>query len=185
MKKYLKESQIVIPALSLCVVATFVSFVVLLLLRMLMMDLTTPVVLLCVFGVASLGLFLRYRKNSHHYYFFGYVDAFPDMDAPLNVLSMENYYGRLATYAQEDGFSEVETTFIKTRQVYHLDLRAKAPNGNVLSISFETSKVTMYDLTTGNTANWEYVEFINKEDNVVTACLAKAVEFSQLPPMED
>jgi len=170
---------VVIPALSLCVVATFVCFVIILLFKMLVMDLTTPIVLLCVFGVASLLLFLRYRKNATHYYFFSYIDAFPDMDAPLNTLALENYYGRLAIIAQEEGFFDIETDFMKTRQVYHLDFRAKAPNGHLVSASFETSFATLYDLTTGATRRFEYEEFLKKEDNVTLLCLEKMAEFSQ------
>ena len=169
-KKYLKESQFVIPFMSLSIVATFVCFAVVILFWILTMDLTTPLILLGIFAIISVVLYLRYKKNSRHYYFFGYVDAFPDMDAPLNLLAMENYYDRLVVRALEYGFSEVETVFEKTRQVYHLDFRAKAPNGNMVSVSFETQSMCFYDLSRGVSKTQEYGEFLAKGQQVIEGC---------------
>ena len=157
--------------MSLSIVATFVCFAVVILFWILTMDLTTPLILLGIFAIISVVLYLRYKKNSRHYYFFGYVDAFPDMDAPLNLLAMENYYDRLVVSALEYGFSEVETVFEKTRQVYHLDFRAKAPNGNMVSVSFETQSVHFYDLTRGVSKTQEYKEFLTKDKEVIYCCL--------------
>lgn len=191
LKKYLKEGQVVIPLMSLAIVATFVCFAVVLLFWVTSMELSTPIVLLCVFALLSVILFLRYRKNAKHYYFFGYVDAFPDMDAPLNVLALENYYGRLKLRAMEEGFDEVDIAFTKTRQVYHLDFRAKAPNGNLLSISFETQSVTFADLSTGATRTVEYSAIVDGDKggdlqlDVITACLSYADSFSRTPPQEE
>jgi len=169
-KKYLKESQFVIPVMSLSIVVTFICFAVVILFWILTMDLTTPLILLCIFAIISVVLYLRYKKNSRHYYFFGYVDAFPDMDAPLNVLAMENYYDRLVLRAMDYGFSEIETVFEKTRQIYHLDLRAKAPNGNLVSVSFETQSFCFYDLTRGVSKTQEYKEFLTKDKDVINGC---------------
>ena len=185
-KKYLKESQFVIPFMSLAIVITFICFAVVILFWILTMDLTTPLILLCVFAVISVALYLRYKKNSRHYYFFGYVDAFPDMDAPLNVLAMENYYGRLVDYAMDYGFSEIETVFEKTRQIYHLDFRAKAPNGNIVSVSFETNGMRFYDLSRGVSKSQEYSEFLTKEQQVIKGCFEQVCLLSNTQiEMED
>lgn len=73
------------------------------------------------------------------------------MDAPLNVLIYADYRGRLADEAKEFGLTDLTAEFIRTRQVYHLDVRATAPNGDLMSASFETGKATVHNLTKGTT----------------------------------
>lgn len=173
-KKYVKEAQWVIPLLSLSVLATFISFAVLILFWIMARDVITPLILMCVFALCSVALFLRYGKNSKHYYFFSYIDAFPDMGAPLNVLIFNNYHDRLKSQAEELGFTEVETSFLKNRQVFHLDVRAKAPNGSLMSAVFETEKATVYNLSLGTNATLPYDDFLqDRQDDkaIMLDCL--------------
>ena len=108
------------------------------------------------------------------------------MDAPLNVLALENYYGRLVDLAMDYGFSEIETVFEKTRQIYHLDFRAKAPNGNIVSVSFETNGMRFYDLSRGVSKSQEYSEFLTKEQQVIKGCFEQVCLLSNTQiEMED
>lgn len=173
-KKYAKEAQWVIPLMSLSVLATFISFAVLILFWIMAREVLAPLVLMCVFALCSVLLFLRYNKNSKHYYFFSYIDAFPDMGAPLNVLILNDYHDKLTAQAEEIGFTEIETSFLKTRQVFHLDVRAKAPNGSLVSAVFETEKATVYNLSRGTTKTLAYDEFLqDKQDDtaIMLDCL--------------
>lgn len=173
-KKYAKEAQWVIPLLSLSVLATFISFAVLILFWIMARDVLTPLVLMCIFALCSALLFVRYSKNSKHYYFFSYIDVFPDMGAPLNVLISNDYHNRFIAGAEELGFTEVETSFLKTRQVFHFDVRAKAPNGSLMSAVFETEKATVYNLSAGRTRTLSYDGFLqDRQDDkaIMLDCL--------------
>ena len=181
-KKYVKEAQWVIPSLSLSVVAIFISFLWFSIVWMSGGEITLPFVFIGIFAVLSGLLFLRYRKNSKKYYFFCYIDAYPDMDAPLNVLIYADYRGRLADEAREFGLTDLTAEFIRTRQVYHLDVRATAPNGDLMSASFETGKATVHNLTTGTTTEKNYTDILSDRTNSVSTiedCILFIVACSQ------
>ncbi len=167
LKKYVKEAQFVIPMLSLSVLGIFVCFLWLNIVWMGGGEVTLPFVFMGVFALSTVLLFLRYKKNSKNYYFFCYVDAFPDMDAPLNVMIYADFRGSLAERASEYGLKDVSSEFLRTRQVYHLDVRATAPNGNFMSVRFETDKLTVYDLAKGTNVEKKYDEILVDKSNPV------------------
>ena len=173
-KKYAKEARVVIPLLSLSIVATFVCFALLLLFWILQNNLSIVVGLMCFFAILSVVLFVRYTKNSQNYYFYSFVDLFPDMDAPLNTLACEAHYGKFLTKAQELGFLETESNFARIKQVYSLNVRTKTKGGVRLTAVFDETGATLYNLDDPRMVRVEYSQILTDNptgSKLVEQCL--------------